>query len=664
MATFTSVPQTTSSQFKYYDPTFLKRTKSKTKAKVTGHTLRRECTEETTHKLGLINQDTEDDPDAVPQLTPQFQAAGHVTEVKELDTAMSCLLREDHRSNVYNLASGDSRYQFDCELLEEGGVVHATRVATSESATDALLDENSQGNYPNFYPVDTAEEHDSAADLQPSNKDSDHQENDYDLTAGNEGDHVSERGDLDAGIKHAFSAGDMESSCHGLPTEDGTFFGTIGLTNRPSATSERSRHSSVIGATMITPAAATDVTLETEPEDARPAKRQRLTERLPQSPMLEPVSALKSTFLLNPSGQASRSIPGPPAAGRKDDGATHLVLPPSDLRDKEDDHDADFWGTIDELLQSRRSISSFEGMEGEQDVTWDADWREMNQHDSLDRIGESFEGKISHNKEGSGIPPAKPRQRVGRDRAPTRKRGLSNTALRPLYYNKVPMGAHQQVKPSRLRQKQMPGRPRINRGLRSCSPQSSSPGATARDGTNINYRSSLDISCEMTDLTLCAIPNGSSVVTATVRYRDSNPSLDPVALGHKFFGKQGKVIRMTQLSPDSWALLGYRCNDSALGLCNCGSLNAEWMSSSHSDAASHRTDHSEDDWNEEVKDGDEVTEVYSRRTYKHWLESDEELLLSLKDKQGMEWKEVCKRFPSRSPGAVKLRYHMLHKKGR
>ncbi|KAF2844167.1 hypothetical protein T440DRAFT_484394 [Plenodomus tracheiphilus IPT5] len=169
------------------------------------------------------------------------------------------------------------------------------------------------------------------------------------------------------------------------------------------------------------------------------------------------------------------------------------------------------------------------------------------------------------------------------------------------------------------------------------------------------------MSCEITDLTLCAIPNGSSIVAATVRYRDSNQSLDPVALGHKFFGKQGKVIRMTQLSPDSWVLLGYRCNDSAPGLCNHRSLNAEWMSSSHSDTASPETD-SDDDWDKEGKNGDQGTEVYGRRTHKHWLESDEELLLSLKDKQGMEWKEVCKRFPGRSPGAVKVRYYMLHKK--
>jgi hypothetical protein len=53
MATFTSVPQTTSSQFEHYDPTLLKRTKSKAKAKVTVNTTRRDHTEGVTYSLGL-----------------------------------------------------------------------------------------------------------------------------------------------------------------------------------------------------------------------------------------------------------------------------------------------------------------------------------------------------------------------------------------------------------------------------------------------------------------------------------------------------------------------------------------------------------------------------------------------------------------------------------
>jgi hypothetical protein len=95
-------------------------------------------------------------------------------------------------------------------------------------------------------------------------------------------------------------------------------------------------------------------------------------------------------------------------------------------------------------------------------------------------------------------------------------------------------------------------------------------------------------------------------------------------------------------------------------------LNAEWINSFHDDVTSHEMGHlddDDDDWDEENENEEETTKEYSQRTHKLWLESEELLLLSLKDKQGMEWDEICKRFPSRSPGAVKLRYYTLRKKG-
>jgi len=66
------------------------------------------------------------------------------------------------------------------------------------------------------------------------------------------------------------------------------------------------------------------------------------------------------------------------------------------------------------------------------------------------------------------------------------------------------------------------------------------------------------MSCQIADLTLYPVPRGLAIMTAIVRYLDSNLSLDPVALSHKLLGEKGKIIRMTQLSPDSWMLLGYR----------------------------------------------------------------------------------------------------------
>jgi hypothetical protein len=230
-----------------------------------------------------------------------------------------------------------------------------------------------------------------------------------------------------------------------------------------------------------------------------------------------------------------------------------------------------------------------------------------------------------------------------------------------LDYNAVPTKPPQQVELSQPQQDSISERLDINTGSQACFPGSNSPGATAEDVINVDYRSGFSMSCQITDLTLCAIPNDSSVVSVILRHCDPSGLLDLVSLGHKVLGEQGKVIRMTQLSPDSWVLLGYRCNGSAADLCDRGGLKANWMSSAHDDVASHGTDRSNDGYDEEDENGEEDTRGHSQRTHKRWLESEEVLLLSLKDKQGMEWEEICKRFPSRSPGAVKLRYYILKK---
>jgi hypothetical protein len=103
-------------------------------------------------------------------------------------------------------------------------------------------------------------------------------------------------------------------------------------------------------------------------------------------------------------------------------------------------------------------------------------------------------------------------------------------------------------------------------------------------------------------------------------------------------------------------LLGYRYDGGASGPCTGRSLKADWMSESHSDAANHETNSLDDEWDEKSENGEEGIETCGKRTRIPWLESDEGLLLSLKDKQSMEWKEIYKRFPDRTPGAVQVRY--------
>ncbi|KAF1974097.1 hypothetical protein BU23DRAFT_553760, partial [Bimuria novae-zelandiae CBS 107.79] len=73
------------------------------------------------------------------------------------------------------------------------------------------------------------------------------------------------------------------------------------------------------------------------------------------------------------------------------------------------------------------------------------------------------------------------------------------------------------------------------------------------------------------------------------------------------------------------------------------------------------SDDGDDDWDEN-SEKEEGTEARGKRKRGPWLESDEVRLLSLRDKQGMKWKEICERFPSRTEGAVKVRYYGLQKK--
>ena len=67
-------------------------------------------------------------------------------------------------------------------------------------------------------------------------------------------------------------------------------------------------------------------------------------------------------------------------------------------------------------------------------------------------------------------------------------------------------------------------------------------------------------------------------------------------------GSEGKVIRMTQLSPDSWMLLGYRYGDGVSGACNREGRTSSPLSDTASDTASDDTNHP-DDGGEEDEEG-------------------------------------------------------------
>jgi len=111
---------------------------------------------------------------------------------------------------------------------------------------------------------------------------------------------------------------------------------------------------------------------------------------------------------------------------------------------------------------------------------------------------------------------------------------------------------------------------------------------------------------QITDLTLCPLQNESSIVTATVRCSGSKLSPSPTALEGELLGRKCKVIRMIQLSPDIWVLLGYRYDNDVSGPRTRETFplaNAERKSSYSSDTASRDTDHPDTDEDERTRMG-------------------------------------------------------------
>jgi hypothetical protein len=397
-----------------------------------------------------------------------------------------------------------------------------------------------------------------------------------------------------------------------------------------------------------------NVTPEPDLEDPSPTKRRRPVERLAEHLKRNPVPTPKLTPLLTPSGGVSHS--------RASTERSLQSIDSSELHTADDGDDGAHNPRASEvLLPSRRAVSPSKGIAGEQNFGPDLERREENREGS----GGEFGGSHDELNQDDVLFPrssAKPSQRRERSNRPLEKKwhGSSRTTLRRRCSSTMPTRASQQVTSS---QSQPLYRPPMDNQPPSYSPRAPSLGKKAEDEADIKHRPSVDMSYQITDLTLCTVPKGSSIVSAVVHYRDSKWPLDLAALGPKFLGEDGKVIRMIQLSPDSWMLLGYRCDNDALVLCNRGSLDVERISNSNNDAAGHGTDHSDDDWDEEDGHGEQDIHRHSSRTHIAWPPSDEARLLSYKDKQGMEWKEIFKRFPDRTAGAVRTRYHKLHTEG-
>ncbi|KAJ6280879.1 hypothetical protein J3E71DRAFT_362284 [Bipolaris maydis] len=654
MATFTSLPQKTSSEFRHYDPTLLKRTQSKPKAKKTEQDAYKNHGEVATQPLRLLLQESERNLPTVPQQTLHVQTTGHVEDVESIDSEKCDLFGVDHRTGTHEFAMGDSHYQLRRELCDERVVDHATLSLGLNDSFDgcgqdlhSITESEATGN------------HHNATKFQLNNGSPNSQGKTQYPTTANGRDHAKQRGDLHTAVEYAFSIDNIESTYHGPSVEEDTFSGVASVVNESSSSQKRSHQSSVVDETISILEAVPNAVSDPELDRRRPSKRRRIDEREAQSPTIERTYMPKPTPLPHPYAKSSRlgtresSILSSSNSGHEEYCTTSLAQPTTDFYGAEHRDGTYIQRLVEERLQARRFIALSERLEPEEDISQESGRDVVNKQSSGRKTGEIVRKRLSRN--GSCIIPSSRSQRH-RHRAWTSEmgRGKSDTALRSVDYNTAPTKPPQQVRLTELHQSPISERLNTDKGSQSYLSASNSPGATAEDVINVDYRSGFSMSCQITDLTLCAIPNDSSVVSVILHYCDPSGLLDLVALGHKVLGEQGKVIRMTQLSPDSWLLLGYRCNGSSADLRNDGSLNEKPMSS-------HETDHSNDGWDKDDDNEEEDIKEHSQRTHKPWVESDEARLLSLKDKQGMGWEEIYKRFPSRSHGAVKLRYYTLKK---
>lgn len=394
----------------------------------------------------------------------------------------------------------------------------------------------------------------------------------------------------------------LTSSEEPSPAEDESIFDDVDVTITSPLERKRTRRSS---SDTINPSAKVpDIASEPELEEPRLAKRRRPSERQLENLILGHAPTPEPMPLSTPGRPDSRSrasnepSPSPLGNNSQGGGAGSPVPSLNSLNKEINSNNAHARGTVEELLHSpRQSISPFKEVEGKK-----------NRNCSDNEVGESHEDDPDQVDQVSGIPSVKTSQRSKRSDGPVPKRGrgLSQATLRRGGWSMVPTRTSRNVispQPCQL------SKPRTDSSTWSCSPRTSSPGKKAEGGPNKNYGPIANIAYQITDLTHCHVPEGSSIVTVTVRCSESI-CLNQMALYQKLLGSEGKVIRMTQLSPGSWMLLGYRYNDGASGPCTRGSSHATRMSIHHSHAASHETDYLDDDWDEEDENGEEGVVEY------------------------------------------------------
>ncbi|KAF2472845.1 uncharacterized protein BDR25DRAFT_353166 [Lindgomyces ingoldianus] len=390
-----------------------------------------------------------------------------------------------------------------------------------------------------------------------------------------------------AGMR-ALSVEGIDSICHKLsPAEDKLLFNVEVISRLPS-TRKQTRRSS--GDTMISLTEVPDITSEPELEDPCLLKQRRPSVRQAESLILDHVPTPKPTPLPTPSSLDSRSragsepSPDPLDSDSKSSRARSPVPPLNNLGEENGDDGAHSRGRVEELLHSPRQ--SISPREGiEAEQNMDPD------SERYKKRREGSDGKVGESRE---------------DGVALQRRALDD--VNAAIVTGLEHNANEGIATSHRDWVLLPANILFE-----------------NEGWRLNQHQL------WTQRQHVLSDNRSHALPSIVHCNESILFLNPTALDHKLFGEDGKVIRMAQLSPDSLTL-----------------PNPDRTSSPYSDTDYPEDDVDEGDENEEEDTGECKPHAAGSNQGFRTNASDEERLLSYKDKMSMDWDQVVSRFPDRS----------------
>lgn len=180
------------------------------------------------------------------------------------------------------------------------------------------------------------------------------------------------------------------------------------------------------------------------------------------------------------------------------------------------------------------------------------------------------------------------------------------------------------------------------------------------------------------------MPECTTLVTAIVHWNEitSKLSLKPLIIVRDLLGNAGQLIHITQLTLDSWLLVGCRYNDALNVYASPSSTqqSSDYTASKTGTRSPHSKgangdavgpgDEDDNDRDDDFENGsqssggsDSDTSAAAAddgrlhrehrrvqvRTRRPWLELDDRRLLAYKNKMGMKWDDIFGRFPDRTP---------------